>query len=99
MAVRPSALYPRTNLPPPVPALERRPFSASWAGQATTRQFEGLLTELHTAGVEAAVLACTELPLVRVEALCQAEGRAAPSVSLIDPTELLATALLARQQR
>lgn len=61
---------------------------------SASRKFEALLRDVEADGVKTAVLACTELPLMSVDALCAAEGRSPPNVSLVDPTELLAAALL-----
>ena len=61
---------------------------------SSVRKFEALLREVEANGVQTAVLACTELPLMSVEALCAAEGRPVPKVRLVDPTQLLAAALL-----
>jgi hypothetical protein len=66
------------------------------AGPTTSavRKFEALLRQAEASGVRTAVLACSELPLMSVEALCAAEGRAVPDVCLVDPTQLLAASLL-----
>ena len=61
------------------------------ADDVTVGAFVALLKQLEAAGVEAAVLACTELPLVS-----ERLGPRDVHVELIDPTELLAAALLAR---
>lgn len=42
------------------------------------------------------VLACTELPMVPVNALCESEGREPPALTIVDPAALLAHALLAQ---
>ena len=62
--------------------------------EPVTRELEALLRELEAASVEAVVLACTELPLVPVGALCAGEGRPPPAVQLVDPAELLAASCL-----
>ena len=66
----------------------------SGIGEGTVRDFEGLLRAAEGGGAEVVVLACTELPMVPVGALCEAEGRAAPGLALVDPAVLLAGALL-----
>ena len=47
-------------------------------------------------GAEVVVLACTELPMVPVNALCESEGREPPALTIVDPAALLAHALLAQ---
>ena len=64
--------------------------------RAVVGDFEGLLRSVESAGAEVAVLACTELPMVPVAELCEAEGRERPGVALVDPAALLASALLER---
>ena len=64
--------------------------------RAVVGDFEGLLRSVESAGAEVAVLACTELPMVPVAELCEAEGRERPGVTLVDPAALLASALLER---
>jgi len=66
-------------------------------GPGSTRiasTFDGLLQDMHAAGTQGIVLACTELPLIPVPGICRAQHRKPPDIQLIDPTELLATALL-----
>ena len=65
-------------------------------GPRVVGDFEGLLRSVESAGAEVAVLACTELPMVPVAELCEAEGREPPGVTLVDPAALLASALLER---
>ena len=55
------------------------------ADDFTVAAFAALMKQLEASGVEAAVLACTELPLVS-ERLANSDVQ----MKLIDPTELLA---------
>ena len=64
------------------------------ASEDTAAAFVALLDDVAAAGAATVLLACTELPLVDVAAYCAAANRKVPAVDLLDPTRLVAAAVV-----
>lgn len=69
-------------------------------GESALEGFEAILHEMVAMGVHAVLLACTELPLVAaaLEARCAEQGRQMPPLLMLDPTDIVATAVLDRRR-